>query len=238
MVNDKVLIGYSTGQDVRRPDFYDYLFMMNKPEGCAMIPAHDKSPAVNRNSIIEVAQRDGFNKILFIDDDQGFKVNALMQLLEHDVDIVSGLYLGGNYPHPPLAFDLADEDDKCCPMYLIGDEERLVPVVAAGFGFLLVKTAIFDKLEKPYLRLGELDSEQWCDDIGFFARTRKAGIQAYVDMECRIGHMKTMMVWPEKGEDGCWYTGYDTGGSTMLRVPQISTSVGYKFEESKVGGGK
>ena len=222
MVPNKVLISAITGEYGRRAAFYDYYNLLHKPEGCMVLFCHDSSPAHGRNMLIDAAKINNCTHILFIDDDMAFPADSLDKLLEHDLDIVSGLYLHRQYPHAPLAMDLADDNGSCAPMYLLGVEPRLVPIVAAGFGFLLVKMSVFDKLEKPYVRLGELQADQWCDDIGFFNRVRKAGIQSYVDMDVRIGHMGSFTVWPQKDDKGNWVTGYDTNGATMLHIPQVS----------------
>jgi hypothetical protein len=221
MVENKVLIGVITQNFVPRPDFYDYLSLMKRPPNSLEVKCHDRSPAKGRNLVIEAAIENHCTHILFVDDDMAMKEDALFQLLEHDVDIVSGLYLIGSYPHQPVIFDVADETTGACLYcYLDGSETRLKPIVAAGFGFVLVKMGVFEKLTKPYVRLGELDPEHWCDDTGFFNRVRKAGIQSYCDTECRVGHMKTMIIWPTK-EDGAWFSGYDTNGlEMMVNVPQ------------------
>lgn len=222
MVDNKVMIGLITQNTVPRPDFYDYLTMMKKPEGSMQVFCHDRSPAKGRNLVIEAAIENRCTHILFVDDDMAMKEDALSQLLSHDKDIVSGLYLVGSYPHQPVIFDIADEETGACLFsYLDNDTPALKPIVCAGFGFVLIKMGVFERLEKPYVRLGELDPENWCDDVGFFNRVRKAGIQSYCDTECRVGHMKTMIIWPTK-EGGKWFSGYDTSGlGMMINVPQI-----------------
>jgi len=222
MVDEKVLIGVATGGGMpKRPDFYDYLGMLKRPPVSYDLRCHERSPAQARNMIIGAAQDHNCDRVLFIDDDMGFAPDSLMKLLQHDVDIVSGLYLGKAFPHPPMVFDLADpETGACMPMYLFDHITGLQPTVAAGFGFLLVKLSVFDKLEKPYVRLGELDPEQWCDDIGLFNRIRKVGIQSYVDTDVWIDHIGTCMYKPMRHE-GKWYTGYDSGGKEIVPVPQI-----------------
>lgn len=229
MVESKVLISVQTGEYARRADFYDYFFLMHKPLDSIAMPNHDRSPAKGRNTIINVAIEQKCTHVLFIDDDMAYPPDALNRLLEHDKDIVSGLYVSRAYPHQPVVFDLADENGSACPMYLI-EKPRLVPIVAAGFGFLLVKTSVFDKLEKPYVRLGELDPEQWCDDIGFFKRVREAGIQSYCDLTVMCGHIGTMIIWPEY-VDGTWYSKYDTNGPGAVRTPQIMPQVEYEFKQ-------
>lgn len=222
MAHTKVLIGVTTGEYARRADFYDYFNLLKKPEGTLSLFCHDRSPAHGRNMVIEAAKEQNCTHLLIIDDDMAYKENALEKLLEHDVDIVSGLYLTRAYPHTPLAFDIADDvDGSAGSMYLLENENRrLVPIVAAGFGFCLIKMSVFDRMEKPYVRLGELNSEQWCDDIGFFNRALKAGVKAYVDLDCLVGHIGTMIIWPNRDSEGRWYAGYDTNGKPgMVNVP-------------------
>ena len=222
MVENKVLIGVPTGEYSRRADFYDYYNMLEKPDNTVAMFCHDRSPARSRNIIIDQAFEFGCTHILFIDDDHAYKPDALNRLLAHDVDCVSGLYLSRAYPHQPLAFDFADESGAALHMYLEDGVKGLQPIVAAGFGFCLIKTDVFKKMDKPYVRLGELDSQEWCDDIGFFKRFREAGFQAHVDLDCQIGHIGTMILWPNQMEDK-WYTGYDTGsGKGMINTPQIA----------------
>src|SRR5215471_230528 len=231
MVPNKTLISVTTGEYARRADFYDYFHLMMKPADSLVLFCHDRSPAHGRNLIIDTAIDQNCTHILFIDDDMAYKPDSLYKLLEHDVDVVSGLYLSRSYPHAPVIFDLANDEGAAFPMYLIGDEdERLKKIEAAGFGFLLVKTEIFKKLEKPYVRLGELNSEEWCDDIGFFNRVRKAGIESFVDMECLIGHMGTFIVEPQL-HNGKWHTVYNTGGTGAISTPQIIPKPEYVFKE-------
>ena len=218
--NVKVLIGASTGEFPRRADFYDYMNMLEKPADSVIMFSHERSPAAARNQIFQQGLEYGCSHILIVDDDQAFRPNALNLLLEHDVDIVSGLYFGRAWPHKPLIFDLADEEGACRYYKMNGMTKRLVPIVAAGFGFLLIKTEILNKIEKPWVRLGELNPQEWCDDIGFFKRVREAGIKSYCDLECKIGHIGSMIVWPTRVENE-WYAGYDTGPGTInVKLPE------------------
>jgi hypothetical protein len=230
MVDPKVLIGVITGEYARRADFYDYFNMLRKPANAFMLLCHDRSPAHGRNLIIQTALEHNCTHVLFIDDDMTYDADSLDKLLSHNLDIVTGLYLRRDYPHQPLIFDYSDPEGSALYSYLEGDEPRLKPIQNAGLGFCLIKTDVFRKMEKPWVRLGELNSEQWCDDIGFFNRARAAGFEMFCDTECCLGHMGTMIIKPLK-ENGAWYTTYDTGGKGALKTPQIIPGVQYEFKD-------
>lgn len=218
-MDNKVLIGVITQEYARRADFYDYLNLMRKPANSMLIMCHDRSPAKGRNLIIEAAIDQKCTHVLFMDDDMTPRPDALELILENaDKSIVSGLYLSRALPHQPLIFDVADEGGACFPAYLYGNESGLIDMVAAGFGFILIRVDALLKLEKPWIRLGELDSQEWCDDIGFFKRAREANLRAYCDTRVRVGHQANMIIWPTL-EDGMWYAGYDTNNKGQVNVP-------------------
>ena len=223
-VNDnqfRVLIGVPTGEITRRASFYDYFNMLEKPNGTVMTFAHGQSPAKNRNMIIRQALDYDCSHILFIDDDVAFPTHTLSSLLKHDKDIVTALHLRRNHPHQPYIFDLAYEDGSC-RQYIPGNEvEGLIEIVACGVGCCLIKTDVFRKLEEPWIRLGELSKDEWCDDIGFFKRVREAGFKIHCDLDLFVGHFAPLTVWPGK-QDGKWQTVYDTGGASQISFPAWS----------------
>ena len=232
MVSSKVLIGVITSEYARRADFYDFYNLLVKPNDAMVIMCHDSSPANGRNRIIDAALENDCTHVLFIDDDMACRPDALLKLLEHDVDIVSGLYFSRVYPHAPVIFDLVNDEGHAFPIYMTKDTKGLLPIKAAGLGFVLIKTDVFRKMEKPWIRLGELNPEHWCDDIGFFKRVREAGIESFVDMDVRVGHMGTMIIWPNF-ENNEWHSMYDTNGQNGINIPQTLPKVGYAFKEQE-----
>jgi hypothetical protein len=138
-----------------------------------------------------------------------FQPDVLTRLAAHDVDVVSGLYLGRGAPHWPLIFSHFDERGAHLHL-LTGQEPALLPIAAAGMGCCLIRMSVFDRLERPYFRLGEMNAEDWSDDLGFFQRVQAAGIQSYCDLACRVGHIGTVIVWPKLAAEG-WQVVYDTG---------------------------
>lgn len=210
----KVVIGVPTMEFARQAKFYDYFNLIQKPEGTTISFAHGQSPATNRNLIIENALASDATHIFFIDDDVLVPPDGLMRLLAHDKNVVSGLYLMRNFPHAPIAFNAVDSDGKCRFKFLNDGETGLVPAVNFGLGCCLIRTDVFRLLEKPYIRIGQLNAEEWNDDIEFFNRVRAAGYQLYLDLDVRCGHMATATIWPNYVEDQKkWITTYDTQGS-------------------------
>ncbi len=222
-MDTKVLIGVATAEYARRADWYDYFNQLEKPLGTVMTFVHGQSPARNRNLVVDMAMANDCSHVLFVDDDVVMKPDALKKLLAHDKDIVSGLYLMRNYPHQPIAFDNALSDGRCLHSWLHDGKKGLIPVVAAGLGCLLIKIEVFKKIEKPYIRLGQLEKDHWCDDIDFCLRCRAAGIQAYLDLDVPVGHQASVTLWPLE-VNGKWQTVYDTKGTDTISIPQVAPS--------------
>ncbi len=214
----KLLVGLSTQEHIRKADFLPFFLGLEKPVGSLMTTVHGQSPAQARNVIIDQAIDNGCTHIFFMDDDMTPPPDTIMKLLAHDKDIVTGLYLMRSYPHFPVAFDAAFDNGYNKFIYLSGDKGGLVEITNCGLGCVLIKTDVFKKLEKPYVRLGEIQKDGWCDDVGFFNRVRAAGVKLYCDMDTRVGHLTSVAIWPNKVGDA-WYSEYKSDKGNIL-IPQ------------------
>ena len=213
----KVLVGLSTMEHIRKADFLPHFLGLEKPDNSFVITVHGQSPAKARNIIIENALEINATHVLFIDDDMAYAPDSLKRLLEHDKDIVSALYLMRSFPHFPVAFDEAYDNGKCKFLFLTHNPEvqSLLPIVNCGLGFVLIKTEVFKAMEKPWITLGEIEKDGWCDDVAFFNRVRKAGFQLWLDTNVRCGHMTSMTLWPNY-ISGKWHSEYKNEGGNVL----------------------
>lgn len=219
--NPKVMVGVPTSGYSRNDSFYDYYNLLQRFPGTPCMFARGQSPARNRNIIIEKAIELDCTHIFFLDDDIAVPSDAIMKLIAHDKDIVTGLYLMRNFPNNPIIFDEAYVDGKCKTHFLEDFEDSLIPIVNCGLGLVLIKIEVFKALEKPWIRLGETEIDHWGDDIGFFNRVRKAGFSLYCDLSVQGGHMANVIVKPMY-KDGKWYTQYDTNGdNTGVTFPAV-----------------
>lgn len=218
--NIKVMIGVPTMEYARRADFYDYLSIIQKPEGTMECKPHGQSPARNRNLIVEQALANNCTHILFVDDDMILPPDALLKMLAHNVDCVTGLYVMRNYPHKPVAFT---------EMFMNGlhswvtlDEaihpDKLVEIKNAGMGCALIKTDVFKGWNKPFT-LGEIHQDEWDDDIVFWIKVRERGHKLYLDPSIQCGHIASVVLKPTYSE-GKWFTEYHTSGTANPLVPQ------------------
>lgn len=218
----KVLIGIPTAEMARNSIFYDHLGLLERPDNAVQIAVHGQSPARNRNLIIEkMLSEPDFTHILFLDDDVLVPPDMLIRLLSHDKDIVSGLYLMRNFPHRPILFSEARLSGHCLNTVLVDGMEGLIPIVNCGLGAVLIKREVFEAMEKPWITLGELEADHWCDDISFFNRVRAKGFELFCDLDVLCGHCASVTVAPTY-QNGKWYTTYDSYGIMKLTIPQLT----------------
>jgi hypothetical protein len=211
----KIMIAVPTSGFSRNDAFYDYYNLLEKPAGTVCVFARGQSPARNRNLMIQQALEHDCSHILFLDDDVAFPTNLLTSLIKHDKDVVTALYLMRSYPHQPIIFDYADDEGKCGWHFPSDKESGLIKIVNCGLGSVLIKAEVFKKLKKPWITLGELEKDHWCDDISFFNRVRAAGFEIYCDLDIHVGHMANVIIWPAKNDDA-WQVVYDTHGTSSV----------------------
>lgn len=213
----KVLIAVPTSGFSRNDTFYDFYNALERPEGTICTFARGQSPARNRNLMIEQGLEHNCSHILFLDDDVAFPPDLLKKLLVHDKDIVTALYLMRNYPHQPILFDYSNEKGECA-WHNIHDEQGLIEIINCGLGACLIKIDVFRKMEKPWITLGELEKDHWCDDVSFFNRARAKGFKLYCDLSIQVGHFVNTTVWPVYA-NGMWHVTYDTHGNQSITFP-------------------
>ncbi len=232
----KIFVAVPTGERGRNADFYDYYNQIERDPGTISSFAHGQSPAKNRNEMIDLALKTDCTHIFFLDDDMAPNVDILKRLAVHDVDIVSGLYLSRNYPHLPIFFDKAYKNGLCKYSFLEKGRKGLQKGVNCGFGCVLINLRIFKDLEKPYVRLGEIVKDEWCDDVGFFNRVREKGFEVYCDFDVMVGHSHTITIYPKRLEDGTWVTEYRTGAGAITFSQTLPDDKTIKSQEEELVG--
>lgn len=218
----RVLVSLVTGEHIRRADFLPSFIGLMRPEGSITSTVSGQSPASGRNVIIKQALDNDCTHVFFMDDDMIFPPDTLLKLIEHNKDIVSALYLSRAFPHRPVFFDKAYENGYNKYFSLTDGVKGLIKGVNCGLGAVLISTEVFKKLEPPYIRLGEIEKDGWCDDIGFFNRCREVGYDVYCDLDAPVGHLGSVTIWPEMHNDK-WMTSYKQANGNIQFAQHVMT---------------
>ena len=141
-----------------------------------------------------------YGRIVWIDSDVEWSVEAFDALISHDLDIVSGMV--------PASTDgritATNFDEKGHPGminaldYLM--EVEPVRVDAVGFGFLGVKKGVFEKMHRPWFKIRETriagagyavnlgEDYSWCEGA------TAVGFQVWIDPLIKVDHWKEFSI--------------------------------------------
>lgn len=171
--------------------------------------ARGSSVAKNRNEPVRLSITPWY---LFCDDDQRVSDDLLFNLMKHDKPVVAALICTKMPPFIPIIFKQeAPRNDQGYRMFqpyswkdLDGKRGLFGPVFGANGGVFLVKREVFEALEYPWFRLGQDNPEDCQEDMYFYDQCRRKGIEVYVDLDTRAGHMSPVTAVPAQFPDGTW----------------------------------
>jgi hypothetical protein len=119
--------------------------------------------------------------VLWLDSDMMFPPTTLLRLLAHDQDIVACNYMKRSYPFKSVAFIDTNDWESWVPLQ---SEDELLTVEAIGMGCVLMRTSVFEKLNRPYFEYTyQPKTKDWGgEDFTLFKKLNKVGHQVKVDM--------------------------------------------------------
>lgn len=143
----------------------------------------------SRNLIVEHALEIGYDYILWVDSDMILPKNTLLRLLSHNKDIVSGVYsykvINGENA-VVKRYSKTDEDTyEDVSLKEIRETKELMLVDGIGFGCVLTKVDIFNKIEQPWFKY----EKDLGEDIFFCRKAQETGIEIFVDPTVKAGHV-------------------------------------------------
>jgi len=156
------------------------------------ITYYPSSPAteIGYDMIVDFAKRlePKPTHIMFVDYDVLPRYNTLTRLLEHDKDVISGVY--PVMQKFKVSWCLSrDETFKLMDIEDLPNNPFKVHVACNGM--LLVKMEVFDKLEWPYWKfIHSKDDPGMGSDLYFFGKVKAAGYDIWVDPKIKCGHFK------------------------------------------------
>ena len=139
-----------------------------------------------RNMLVQEALKDSsYTHMLMIDDVMTFEPDFVLNLLEHDVDIVGGLAFKRRAEYTPCVFEKR-KDAKYYP--ILPEVFREVDVV--GTGGILINMDIFKNVKYPWFETYyDDDNVHWSVDFDFCIKAKKAGYKIFIDPKSEMGHI-------------------------------------------------
>jgi len=142
-----------------------------------------------REAMVEKALARNAEWILWIDADVLPPCDALTKLFARNTDIVGGLVVTKSDTPQPIIIRKGQSYQ-----YQDWQPGDLVPCDALGFGCTLMRTEIFEKLERPWFYEGtgaftEGDSWSTTEDAPLMYRAKDAGFDCYVDTSVICQHV-------------------------------------------------
>lgn len=133
-----------------------------------------------------------FDYLWMVDDDMICPPDLFEKLVRHDVDIIAPLAFMRFFPHKPVIYNVAEGFDTITgqPYYqnYVVDrypKNQLVECDAVGFGSVLIKTHVFEKLAEPWFMVMTGAGE----DIHFCHQAKNAGFKVFMDTSVKLAHL-------------------------------------------------
>lgn len=205
----RILIAVPTFENIT-PDTFKALWDMDKGgHECPFEFVRGYDCATARNRIAMRAQALQADYVLMVDNDVTPPRDALVHLLEHGVDVVSGFYAhrgaDNTYSGRTCACKVADDNGKPYFNYPLESEwtadelrekreagEYLIQLHGGGMGCILIKTSVFDEVRYPWfdwVNYPDDNRGMLSEDLYFCEGLKNEGIPIYVDTRVACGHL-------------------------------------------------
>ena len=188
----KILIAIPTNKNIET-DTFKSIYNLIKPNNAEIVFECFYGYNVDqvRNLMAHYTIQNNFDYIFCVDSDVVLPKDALIKLLNHDKELISGIYRQRIL-------------DKVIPeLYIINDNQtrravvddiekpQILEVSSCGFGCTLIKKDLLVRIGYPQFEYhASIDfSKTISEDSDFCIKTRKVGSHAYVDTSIKCGHI-------------------------------------------------
>ena len=146
-----------------------------------------------------------YDYMMWIDSDVVWRYSQIKMLIQDNKPIVSGLYImeGNKAFTAVIDWDENFYRDRGAFHFVEPHELKKLPhlfkVAYIGFGFILIKKGVFEKLEYPWFRpimyhfRGEV--QDFCsEDVGWCRTATQHGLEIWIDKRVIVGHEKPVVL--------------------------------------------
>lgn len=162
--------------------------------------------AMARERLINEAKKGGMDYILMYDDDMILPldmVECMLQDMEQhpEIDILAPLAFMRNPPHYAVMYTVLEGHDPKRGAYYINQfvknyaRNSLVECDAVGFGAVLIKMSVIEKMKPPYC----FSTTGSGEDIYFCQKAKKeSGARIFMDTRIKLGHLAQPQIVDEE----------------------------------------
>ena len=201
-------IGIVCDHTARYTDFYISLQGVKSPPGSRVDWSRGGDVVQNCNLAVE---KMGGEWIWIMGDDHAFEEDALMRLLDREVDIVVPICVRKNPPFDPVVYNkLTETGYKTINLTDYGPDD-LIEIEAAGSAGMLIRKHVLDALESPCFARAEIQPGLTVtEDLYFCYKARQAGFKIHCDLNVALGHIRPITIIAVY-KDGEWGRTFDFG---------------------------
>jgi len=152
-----------------------------------------------RNKLAFDALKRQVDYIWFFDSDMIVEPSVLDVLFDMNTDIASALVFQKYPPYRPVITRFITEMEGEIITDIHGG--GIIQVDDAGMGCVLIRTKIFESIEKPWFEIRWIKKPnepftQMAEDTSFYRKVKKAGFKVYVNLDLIIPHFGGVITSP------------------------------------------
>lgn len=174
MESKKIAICLPANMGVRPKTLQSLLRLVAGRQYIILIAKEGFNTAENRNLLVAQAVRADCTHAFFVDADMVYSFDVIDRLLEHDKDIIGGLYrVRHETEDNPLIIEYYTERNDLFPF----------KCKALGGGCLLIKTEVFKKITQPHFwyKINDNGMVTMSNDWWFCEKARETGYEIWCE---------------------------------------------------------
>jgi len=154
--------------------------------------------------------------LFIMGDDHCFHPDLLMNLLDHEADVVVPLCLMRQRPFAPVV--RVDEEGHVIDLTRAATD-GLVKIHSAGSAGMLIRKHVLDAVREKFPGPVFERRADVSEDFLFCDRVRECGFNIRCDLGQTLGHMTACAIWPGTGPDGKWHQNFVVADSFLMQLP-------------------
>ena len=145
-----------------------------------------------RDALARHAVNNEFDEVLYIDTDMVFDRHLFEDLHIHGKDMICGLFISRHNPYVSCHFSNLDPIDRITDF-----PDDIFRIAACGFGCVLVKARVLKDVLNANKGKAFIPEHKMGEDVAFCKRATDCGYEIWCDPTVRIGHVGSLVIWPE-----------------------------------------